>query len=158
MERSVGSGSRELGANHLAVRLVRRVFALLQQGVVALLQGRSKSKTRRMALVESLELGNRRQLLLVLCDDHHFLVGAGADRVGTVVAMPEAAGEDRSHQSRGQRPPATQRPSGSLRSACAGARLLDGTGSRGLQLVKRRAELSGSANRQPATETGNRPW
>jgi hypothetical protein len=46
---------------------------------------------RRMVLVEALELGNRRQLFLVACDEQRFLVGAGRDRIGTMVAFPETS-------------------------------------------------------------------
>jgi flagellar biogenesis protein FliO len=50
-------------------------------------------KPRRMVLLEALQLGNRRQLFLVACDEHRFLVGAGSDRIGTLVAFPGAASE-----------------------------------------------------------------
>ncbi len=47
---------------------------------------RSRS-VRRMKLVEKLELGGKRQLLLVACDGHRYLVGAGGDSVQSIVEM-----------------------------------------------------------------------
>jgi flagellar biogenesis protein FliO len=49
-------------------------------------QGRG-GKRNQMKLVESLALGNRRQLLLVVCDNQRYLVGAGADSVGSLLAI-----------------------------------------------------------------------
>jgi flagellar biogenesis protein FliO len=45
------------------------------------------SKRKQMKLVESLALGNRRQLLLVVCDNQRYLVAAGADSVGSILAI-----------------------------------------------------------------------
>lgn len=44
-------------------------------------------RRKQMKLVESLPLGNRRQLLLIVCDNQRYLVGAGADSVGSILAM-----------------------------------------------------------------------
>jgi len=44
-------------------------------------------KRKQMKLVESLPLGGRRQLLLVVCDNQRYLVGAGADSVGSILAI-----------------------------------------------------------------------
>jgi hypothetical protein len=41
----------------------------------------------RMELVEVLALGGKRQLMLVVCDGHRYLVGAGGDGVETIVPM-----------------------------------------------------------------------
>jgi flagellar biogenesis protein FliO len=47
---------------------------------------------RRMKLAETLSLGGKRQLMLVICDGQRYLVGSGGEGVGTIVAMtPEIA-------------------------------------------------------------------
>ena len=45
-----------------------------------------------MELVESLSLGSRRQLLLVVCGNQRYLVGAGADSVGSILAIEAGSG------------------------------------------------------------------
>jgi len=47
----------------------------------------SDTNPHQMRLVDSLPLGNRRQLLLVVCDNQRYLVGAGADSVGSILAV-----------------------------------------------------------------------
>jgi flagellar biogenesis protein FliO len=49
---------------------------------------------RRLELIETLQLGGKRQLLLVLCDGQRVLVGAGGDSVHSIAEMnhPAAAG------------------------------------------------------------------
>ncbi len=42
---------------------------------------------RRMKLAETLSLGGKRQLMLVLCDGQRYLVGASGEGVETIVAM-----------------------------------------------------------------------
>jgi hypothetical protein len=42
---------------------------------------------RRMELVETLQLGGKRQLMLVMCDGQRYLVGAGGDAVNSIEAM-----------------------------------------------------------------------
>jgi len=42
---------------------------------------------RTLKLVETLQLGGKRQLLLVSCDGKRFLVGVGAEGVQTIVAV-----------------------------------------------------------------------
>ncbi len=49
------------------------------------------AKRKQMKLVESLPLGNRRQLLLIDCGNQRYLVGAGADSVGSILAMERGA-------------------------------------------------------------------
>jgi flagellar biogenesis protein FliO len=44
---------------------------------------------RRMELVEMLQLGGRRQLMLVVCDGQRYLVGAGGDSVQSIAEMRE---------------------------------------------------------------------
>jgi len=46
---------------------------------------------RRMKLTETLSLGGKRQLMLVICDGQSFLVGTGGDGVGTIVAITPGA-------------------------------------------------------------------
>jgi flagellar biogenesis protein FliO len=46
---------------------------------------------RRMKLTETLSLGGKRQLMLVICDGQSFLVGAGGDGVETIVAITPGA-------------------------------------------------------------------
>jgi flagellar biogenesis protein FliO len=40
-----------------------------------------------MRLAETLSLGGKRQLMLVICDGQRFLVGTGGEGVGTIVAF-----------------------------------------------------------------------
>jgi len=42
---------------------------------------------RRMELVEMLQLGGKRQLMLVVCDGQRYLVGAGGDSVQSITEM-----------------------------------------------------------------------
>lgn len=95
-----------------------------------------------MVLLESLSLGNRRQLFLVACDDHHFLVGAGPDRIGTVVALPgpvpDAAPLQAPLQAETQQPSSTRIPAIHQRPEWMRDRPM---GANGLQLVKREDAL-----------------
>lgn len=57
---------------------------------VRLLWSRSTERRlaeREMRLVETLSLGGRRQLLLVVCGSERFLIGTGADSVETIVQI-----------------------------------------------------------------------
>jgi flagellar biogenesis protein FliO len=58
------------------------------------------SKRKQMRLVESLTLGGRRQLLLIVCNDEKYLVGVGADSVGSILAI-EATQVSRDRTPRG---------------------------------------------------------
>jgi len=50
--------------------------------------GMGKARTkRRMELVEMLQLGGKRQLMLVVCDGQRYLVGAGGDSVQSIAEM-----------------------------------------------------------------------
>ena len=42
---------------------------------------------RRMELVEKLELGGRRQLMLVICDGRKYLLGAGSDGIHAIMEV-----------------------------------------------------------------------
>jgi flagellar biogenesis protein FliO len=46
-----------------------------------------------MELIETLQLGGKRQLMLVVCDGRRILVGAGGDGVQAVVEMQAAPEE-----------------------------------------------------------------
>ena len=46
---------------------------------------------RRMELIETLSLGGKRQLMLVLCDGQKVLVGAGGDSVHSITEMKDSA-------------------------------------------------------------------
>ena len=48
--------------------------------------GQTRAK-RRMKLVEVLQLGGKRQLMLVVCDGRRYLVGAGGDSVQSIAEM-----------------------------------------------------------------------
>ena len=50
-----------------------------------------------MRVVESLALGGRRQLLLVMCDEQEYLVGTGAESVETIVFRQTGAEPGVSH-------------------------------------------------------------
>jgi hypothetical protein len=46
---------------------------------------------RRLELIETLPLGGKRQLMLVLCDGQRVLVGAGGDGVHSIAEMNDPA-------------------------------------------------------------------
>jgi hypothetical protein len=48
--------------------------------------GKARSE-RRLQLVETLQLGGKRQLMLVLCDGQLVLVGAGGDSIHSIAEM-----------------------------------------------------------------------
>ena len=50
------------------------------------IRGRSRSE-RRLQLVDTLPLGGKRQLMLIVCDGQHFLVGGGSDTVCSVTPI-----------------------------------------------------------------------
>jgi flagellar biogenesis protein FliO len=52
--------------------------------------GKSRS-SRRLQLVETLPLGGKRQLILIVCDGQHFLIGAGSDAVSSITPVPVPA-------------------------------------------------------------------
>jgi len=65
--------------------LLATVRALATRGF-GRLRGRSRSE-RRLQLVETLPLGGKRQLMLIVCDGQHFLVGGGSDTVCTITPI-----------------------------------------------------------------------
>jgi flagellar biogenesis protein FliO len=72
-----GSGESRAGVAAIIRAGLRRVFAKL---------GQARGE-RRMELVERMELGGRRQLLLVVCDGQRYLVGTSSDGVHAIAAM-----------------------------------------------------------------------
>lgn len=71
-----------------------------QTGLIAILMGtvqtvlqsvfgwmRRAKSDQRLELLETLQLGGKRQLMLVRCDGQSFLVGTGSDSVHTVVEV-----------------------------------------------------------------------
>jgi flagellar biogenesis protein FliO len=85
--------------NGAAVRVTARVAAAFRILGTSLLQAferiasahASAGRRKQMKLVESLALGNRRQLLLIDCGNQRYLVGAGADSVGSILAMDQGS-------------------------------------------------------------------
>jgi flagellar biogenesis protein FliO len=79
--------------NGLAPWILNRVREVFRGKFAGL--GRSRCK-RRMELIERLDLGGKRQLMLVVCDGHRFLVG-GSDSIHSITEMrgaPELRLED----------------------------------------------------------------
>ena len=60
-------------------------FRMLWPGGFARL-GKGRAE-RRMELVEVLQLGGKRQLMLVVCDGRRYLVGAGGDSVQSIAVI-----------------------------------------------------------------------
>jgi flagellar biogenesis protein FliO len=107
IQRSIDGGSRqgrihsqeirseEVTRGAAAVRLLARfaamaaLFGRAAQASFERIRSAQAHGTNRkqMKLVESLPLGNRRQLLLVVCENQRYLVGAGADSVGSILAI-----------------------------------------------------------------------
>ncbi len=84
-----------------AVIMIDRVRRVAKQAVERIRHAQAHgSKPKQMKLIESLALGNRRQLLLVVCDNQRYLVGAGADSVGSILAL-DAGGVSRDRAARG---------------------------------------------------------
>jgi flagellar biogenesis protein FliO len=48
--------------------------------------GKTRAKPR-MELIEMLQLGGKRQLMLVLCDGQRYLVGAGGDSIHSIASI-----------------------------------------------------------------------
>lgn len=69
---------------------------LRRVGRIIFIRSEAAHRERRMELVERLELGGRRQLVLVICDGNRYLVGAGPD---TVYAITEMGGADKGRNS-----------------------------------------------------------
>ncbi len=108
---NVVSGVVEHGApgrmRHSAAALVRAgLLAIAHAGKQASVALRArvalKSSSRQMHVLETIALGARRQLLLVECEGQRYLVGAGPDQVGTILAIGSPKGEDGGEQFAGR--------------------------------------------------------
>jgi flagellar biogenesis protein FliO len=88
MRKPVGDEMRDAEASvneaGLAGSLMGWVRRMARNGLGNLQRGRGQ---RRMELVETLQLGGKRQLMLVVCDGQRYLVGAGGDAVNSIEAM-----------------------------------------------------------------------
>lgn len=74
-----------------------RIGGVAGWAIAALQRGRKNMLARRrekqMELVETLSLGGKRQLALVVCEGRRFLVGMGAESVDAIVPADENGGE-----------------------------------------------------------------
>ena len=81
----------EAGECGLGGRLLKLVRQRLRAGMWNL--GKAHGK-RKMELIERLELGGKRQLLLVVCDGRTVLVGAGGDGVQSMLELKGLSDSD----------------------------------------------------------------
>jgi hypothetical protein len=68
----------------LATSILGWVQAVYSNGFAGLGKARSE---RRMELLETLQLGGKRQLMLVACDGRRYLVGTGGDSVHAITEL-----------------------------------------------------------------------
>jgi hypothetical protein len=80
----VGNEQERSDRSGVATAILARIRAAARRGFARLGHARGG---RHMELVERLELGGRRQLLLVVCDGQRYLVGAGSDSVHSIAEM-----------------------------------------------------------------------
>jgi flagellar biogenesis protein FliO len=73
------------GNDRIQSPLLATVRALATRGF-GRIRGRSRSE-RRLQLIETLSLGGKRQLMLIVCDGQHFLIGGGSDSVCSVTPI-----------------------------------------------------------------------
>ncbi|MGD0888275.1 MAG: flagellar biosynthetic protein FliO [Acidobacteriaceae bacterium] len=89
-ENARGGGAREPGSG-----LASWLLAWFQTPLRVRFSGIGKARAkRRMELVEMLQLGGKRQLMLVVCDGQRYLVGAGGDSVQSIAEMREPLAAD----------------------------------------------------------------
>jgi flagellar biogenesis protein FliO len=82
-ENARGGGARMLDSG-----LASWLLAWFQTPLRVKFTGMGKARAkRRMELVEMLQLGGKRQLMLVVCDGQRYLVGAGGDSVQSIAEM-----------------------------------------------------------------------
>lgn len=87
MERMRGQQVSETKSGSAAL-LVQKLRRVIRDRFANLANARGE---RRMELVETLPLGGKRQLLLILCDGRRFLVGVGGDSVFSIAELNESA-------------------------------------------------------------------
>jgi flagellar biogenesis protein FliO len=64
------------------------IIAWFQTSLRVRISGIGKARLKaRMELVEMLQLGGKRQLMLVLCDGQRYLVGAGGDSIHSIASL-----------------------------------------------------------------------
>jgi flagellar biogenesis protein FliO len=80
----VGEADAKEPGQGVAGAILERLQAGLRYGFAGITKPRGK---RRMELVERLELGGRRQLMLVICDGQRYLVGAGGESVHAIAEL-----------------------------------------------------------------------
>jgi flagellar biogenesis protein FliO len=158
-------GSTEFEARHLVTQI--RTFALLWLARLraSLIARGGNGEDKRMVLLEALHLGNRRQLFLVMCDGQRFLVGASAERVGTLVAVTEPALDSAPAQPENVRQ-GLGRSAFSHRQSAPRIHSADIGIEPALQLVERRLKanaaatvvLGSNSKRQQSSETGDSRW
>ena len=142
--------------------LASRLSSMLQHLKQSVLERSKHGKPRRMVLLEALQLGNRRQLFLVACDEHRFLVGAGSDRIGTLVAIPETSSEAMPSDASGEvKSQAGMQRANAVRGFAGGQELawmrpsgFERAAGRGLQLVQRDALSASGATVRKGFEAG----
>jgi hypothetical protein len=79
-----------LPANGLAGAALSSIRRLVRGGFAGMRRERAE---RHMRLIETLQLGGKRQLLLLVCDGRRYLAGTGGDSVQSIVEIPSAAQE-----------------------------------------------------------------
>lgn len=72
---------KNTASSKLPITLLSKTVAAIRRGF----SSRMHSEPR-MELIETLQLGSRRQLMLVLCDGERYLIGAGNDSVQSIAA------------------------------------------------------------------------
>ena len=85
-----GSGAQVIGPKFSGAQggLAGWLMELFSVPLRVRFAGMGKARTkRRMELVEMLQLGGKRQLMLVVCDGQRYLVGAGGDSVQSIAEM-----------------------------------------------------------------------
>lgn len=91
VERQHQCGSQEGKQDAAVAKLITILEVIRRAAVHAFARIKSArergSNRKQMRLVESLTLGGRRQLLLIVCNEQKYLVGTGADSVGSILAI-----------------------------------------------------------------------
>jgi flagellar biogenesis protein FliO len=105
MLQSIGSESAIKKANKTQCGLATSLLLWAQKAVTSGFGGLGRVRAdKRMELIETLQLGGKRQLMLVKCDGMEYLVGAGGDSVHSIAemspqqvtsAIPRVIAEDR---------------------------------------------------------------
>ena len=73
----------------------------------AFIKGSTNSVQRRLQLIDRLELGGKRQLMLIVCDGQRFLVGSGAESIQSIIAVGKRENESLDGESEFTKPHAS---------------------------------------------------